>query len=562
MSAIVALTAQNTSSGRRRARGAAGVRPGAARGRVRGHRRRRGQDRACYSAGRSSRRWRLPREEADVPLVVDPVMVAASGAKLLQDDAVSVLVERLFPLASVVTPNLHEACALRGRPIPTRTTRGRAGGGPSRAGRPGRHGHRRARVRAGGLALRRRAPRLRSPWSATGSGRRTGPAAPTRRAWPRSSPAGRPWRRLRAQRGGDRVGGGSRRARGIGAGSGPVDVFALEAARSSGEFGLLAELERRGLVRGLDAGGAVLAGGVVVTQDALVEGVHFRPRGRAGATSATRRRRSTSATSPRSAPSPRRFSSRSRFRTEVEVERSLELYEGMRDRGARARRRHRRAREVVLSVTAVGSSERVPGRAGARPGDVLVVTGPLGGAAAGLRCSGEGLDGFDELVAAHRRPPLRLEEGRRLARVAHALVDLSDGIAGDAARIAERSGCRLVVELRSDLPLAPRIERGRRRAVLDAGRGLRAARGAGAGGRRGARVSGRRPVRGGRRGRAAGRGEAGQRPAGTRSRVAATRPAEPAFPGGLVVVLELAPITVAAGSPPSNRITVGIERTL
>ena len=51
-----------------------------------------------------------------VPLVVDPVMVAASGAKLLQDDAVSVLVQRLFPLATVVTPNLHEACALAGVP--------------------------------------------------------------------------------------------------------------------------------------------------------------------------------------------------------------------------------------------------------------------------------------------------------------------------------------------------------------------------------------------------------------------------------------------------------------
>ena len=51
-----------------------------------------------------------------LPLVVDPVMVAASGAKLLLDDAVSVLVERLFPLATVVTPNLHEACALAGVP--------------------------------------------------------------------------------------------------------------------------------------------------------------------------------------------------------------------------------------------------------------------------------------------------------------------------------------------------------------------------------------------------------------------------------------------------------------
>ena len=51
-----------------------------------------------------------------VTLVVDPVMVAASGAKLLQDDAVGVLVERLPPLATVMTPNLHEACALAGVP--------------------------------------------------------------------------------------------------------------------------------------------------------------------------------------------------------------------------------------------------------------------------------------------------------------------------------------------------------------------------------------------------------------------------------------------------------------
>ena len=50
-----------------------------------------------------------------VPLVVDPVMVASSGAKLLRDDAVEVLVERLFPLATVVTPNLHEAQELAGR---------------------------------------------------------------------------------------------------------------------------------------------------------------------------------------------------------------------------------------------------------------------------------------------------------------------------------------------------------------------------------------------------------------------------------------------------------------
>jgi hydroxymethylpyrimidine/phosphomethylpyrimidine kinase len=49
-----------------------------------------------------------------VPLVVDPVMVASSGARLLLDDAVEALVTRLLPVATVVTPNLDEAIALAG----------------------------------------------------------------------------------------------------------------------------------------------------------------------------------------------------------------------------------------------------------------------------------------------------------------------------------------------------------------------------------------------------------------------------------------------------------------
>jgi hydroxymethylpyrimidine/phosphomethylpyrimidine kinase len=53
-------------------------------------------------------------EGRDVPLVVDPVMVASSGARLLQPDAAAALVRRLFPLATVVTPNLMEARALTG----------------------------------------------------------------------------------------------------------------------------------------------------------------------------------------------------------------------------------------------------------------------------------------------------------------------------------------------------------------------------------------------------------------------------------------------------------------
>jgi hydroxymethylpyrimidine/phosphomethylpyrimidine kinase len=53
-------------------------------------------------------------EGRDIPLVVDPVMIASSGAELLQGDAVETLVSRLFPLATVVTPNLQEAEALVG----------------------------------------------------------------------------------------------------------------------------------------------------------------------------------------------------------------------------------------------------------------------------------------------------------------------------------------------------------------------------------------------------------------------------------------------------------------
>ena len=59
-------------------------------------------------------------EAHPVPLVVDPVMVASSGATLLQDDAVEALVTRLFPLATVITPNLPEAQALTGLDVEDR----------------------------------------------------------------------------------------------------------------------------------------------------------------------------------------------------------------------------------------------------------------------------------------------------------------------------------------------------------------------------------------------------------------------------------------------------------
>ena len=83
------------------------------------------------------------------------------------------------------------------------------------------------------------------------------------------------------------------------------------------------------------------------------------------------------------------------------------------------------------SVAALGRSDRVPGRAGARPGDLLVVTGPLGGAGAAFRKG--------RLV----RPPLRVEEGKRLARVATPRLALSDGRARDAGHERRAPGAPL-----------------------------------------------------------------------------------------------------------------------
>jgi thiamine-monophosphate kinase len=225
-----------------------------------------------------------------------------------------------------------------------------------------------------------------------------------------------------------------------------------------GEFGLLAELERRGLASGQDSEGPVLEDGFVVTQDVLVEGVHFRFEWTSWRDLGYKAAAVNLSDLAAMAAEPVGLVVGVAVPPETGDAAILELYEGIAEAGVPVLGGDiTAAGEFSVSVTAVGRSERVPGRAGARPGDVLVVTGRLGGAAAGLYALEHGLEGFDELVERHRRPPLRLEEGRRLGPVAHALIDLSDGILSDAARIAARSSRRLVIDVES-VPRAPRLE--------------------------------------------------------------------------------------------------------
>jgi thiamine-monophosphate kinase len=210
-----------------------------------------------------------------------------------------------------------------------------------------------------------------------------------------------------------------------------------------GELGLLAELERRGLAKGIADDAAVLDSGLVVTQDALVEGVHFTLDRIAWRELGYRAAAVNISDLAASGATPDGLVVSLGAPGETTVESVLELYEGIAEAGVDVIGGDTTAAAgVYLSVTALGRSERVPGRAGARPGDVLVVTGPLGAAGVAFRGG--------ELA----RPPIRLEEGRTLAAHAHALIDISDGIARDAAHIAERSRCRLVV----DLDRVPRAE--------------------------------------------------------------------------------------------------------
>ncbi|KQM67477.1 thiamine-monophosphate kinase [Sphingomonas sp. Leaf17] len=106
----------------------------------------------------------------------------------------------------------------------------------------------------------------------------------------------------------------------------------------------------------------------------------------------------------------------------------------------------------VLTLTAFGRDAAAPPRSGARAGDALWVTGTIGDAGIGLAIAG-GQTGPERLRDAYRRPLPRLATGRLLGPQVSAMMDVSDGLLIDAARMAAASGLAVAIDL-SAVPLS------------------------------------------------------------------------------------------------------------
>lgn len=126
-------------------------------------------------------------------------------------------------------------------------------------------------------------------------------------------------------------------------------------------------------------------------------------------------------------------------------------------------------RDVTVSITLLGrvSSGNLRLRSHARSGELLCVTGPLGGAAAGLAMLSAGLDPPPYLKNKHLAPECRLDVAPAIAPLARAMIDVSDGLAAEVGHICERSNTGAEIDAEA-IPLHPSVRDAARRTKGDA----------------------------------------------------------------------------------------------
>jgi thiamine-monophosphate kinase len=232
---------------------------------------------------------------------------------------------------------------------------------------------------------------------------------------------------------------------------------------------------------GDDAAVTVPGGATATSVDALVEGVHFR-RDRASLRQIGAKALATALSDLAAmGAEPGEAYVVLGVPDDLDEEGCLEALDGIADCAATAGTTLAggdltRSPVLFFAITVIGHApgpEQLVGRGGAQPGDALVLTGAIGAAAAGLlaeQLPDSGAQVPEEIVQGLRKrllePVPRLEAGRALAAAgATAMIDVSDGLGGDARHLAERSG----VGLRIDAEALP-LDRGVAEVALAAGR--------------------------------------------------------------------------------------------
>ncbi|MDZ7780260.1 MAG: thiamine-phosphate kinase [Gemmatimonadota bacterium] len=231
-----------------------------------------------------------------------------------------------------------------------------------------------------------------------------------------------------------------------------------------------------GIVLGPGDDGAVLEGGWVISTDLAVEDVHFRRGWLTDEEIGYRAAAAALSDLAAMAAEPVGVLVSAAVATDGRVD-VADVQSGVRAAAASVGARviggdlSRSPGPLFLDLVVLGRTERPVSRAGARPGDELWVSGTLGTGAAALRAWDRGEDPLPALRLRFARPVPRVALAGDLAAagVPRAMVDLSDGLAGDAGHIAAASGAGIVIE-ETSVPVDPDA-----RAVLGDAEALEAA---------------------------------------------------------------------------------------